>query len=466
MAAARVSGSAGALALTFLGAAGTVTGSKYLLESQGGRILVDCGLFQGYKQLRLRNWAPLPVNPREIDVVVLTHAHLDHSGYLPLLVRNGFSGRIWSTRGTFELCGILLPDSGHLQEKDAAFANRHRFSKHSPALPLYTQADAEHALTRFSPVGFEEEFALPGGISARFLRAGHILGAAITELTCQERKIVFSGDLGRPNSLLLHDPATIERADYLIVESTYGNRAHETDDPADVLADIVRRTAARGGTVVIPSFAVGRAQEVLVHLWRAKRDNRMPNVPVFLDSPMAIDASDIFADHTREHRMRCEDVTRAFAVARYVHTQEESKDLDTATAHMPKVIISASGMATGGRVLHHLKAYAPDPRNSIVFVGFQAGGTRGADMVAGATSVKIHGDFIPVRAEVTAIHSLSAHADAGEILGWLKGFRAAPRLTFITHGEPDASEALRKRIQKELGWPAVVPAYRDQVELP
>jgi metallo-beta-lactamase family protein len=450
--------------LTFLGAAGTVTGSKYLLQSQGLRLLVDCGLFQGYKQLRLRNWASLPINPRDIAAVVLTHAHLDHSGYLPLLVKNGFSGRVYCTEATHDLCGILLPDSGHLQEKDAVFANRHGFSKHSPALPLYTQSDAERALTLFSPVAFEREFALPGGFTGRFLTAGHILGAAITELRHDDKTIVFSGDLGRPDSLLLHDPAKVERADYLVVESTYGDRMHDRRDPAEALSEVIRRTAARGGTIVIPSFAVGRAQEVLVHLWRARQAKRIPELPIFLDSPMAIDASDIFCDHGAEHRMRREDVARAFSIARYVHTQEESKALDAA-GHIPKVIISASGMATGGRVLHHLKAYAPDPRNTILFVGFQAGGTRGADMVGGAESVKIHGEFVPVRAEVVAVHSLSAHADAGEIMGWLANFRTPPRRTFITHGEPGASDALRKRIEQELGWRCLVPAYRDEVVL-
>jgi metallo-beta-lactamase family protein len=450
--------------LTFLGAAGTVTGSKYLLECAGRRLLIDCGLFQGYKQLRLRNWAKLPVEPADIDAVLLTHAHLDHSGYLPLLVRNGFRGQVYCTEPTRDLCGILLPDSGHLQEKDAAFANRHGFSKHKPALPLYTQEDAERALRLLASRPFDTTFQPVGGISARFLYAGHILGAAMIELHHAGGTVVFSGDLGRPNSAMFKDPARVTSTDYLVLESTYGDRLHDRRDPEDVLSDIIRRTARRGGSVIIPSFAVGRAQDVLLHLWHLKRDRRIPDLPIFLDSPMAIDASDILRRHPEAHRMTAGDAARALGVAQYIHTQEDSRALDQAS-HMPKVILSASGMATGGRVLHHLKTYARDPRHTIVFVGFQAGGTRGADMVAGATSVKIHGEFVPVRAEIEIVHSLSAHADAGEILSWLKQFAAAPRRTFITHGEPGASDALRKRIEGELGWSCTVPDYREEVVL-
>jgi metallo-beta-lactamase family protein len=452
------------LTLSFLGAVGTVTGSKYLVQSGGRRILVDCGLFQGYKQLRLRNWAPLPVPPSSIDVVLLTHAHLDHSGYLPLLVRDGFKGPIYCTEATADLCGILLPDSAYLQEKDADYANRHHFSKHAPALPLYTQADARKALDHLRPVGFDQPIELPDGLNARILYAGHILGAGMVALRRDKRTLLFSGDLGRPNSLLLYDPARIEAADYLVVESTYGNRTHDSADPDDSLAEMINRTAHRGGTVVIPSFAVGRCQEVLIRLFRLRRANRIPALPIFLDSPMAIDASDIFERHPKDHRMNASEAREALAVADYVATVEESKRIDNA-GHMPKVIISASGMATGGRVLHHLKAYAPDPRNAILFVGFQAGGTRGAAMVQGATEIKIHGAYIPVRAEVDILHSLSAHADANEILAWLRQFHVPPRMTFVTHGEPDASDALRRRIAEELKWNVTVPEYRDEAAL-
>jgi metallo-beta-lactamase family protein len=450
--------------LTFLGAVGTVTGSKYLLESEGKRVLVDCGLFQGFKQLRLRNWAKLPVEPRSIQEVLLTHAHLDHSGYLPLLVRNGFEGPIISTESTRELCDILLPDSGHLQERDADFANRRGFSKHKPALPLYTEADAETALGRFRSVPFGKATAVSGGFTARFLYGGHILGAAMIELCHERGKILFSGDLGRPNSLTLRDPETVTQTDYLVVESTYGNRLHDKRDPGDALAEIIGRTAVRGGTIVIPSFAVGRTQEILIYISRLKEQKRIPDLPVFLDSPMAIDASDVYRRRAQDHRMDVDQVSKAFAVARTVRAPEESKALDHGN-HMPKVIISASGMATGGRVLHHLETYAPDPRNTILFVGFQAGGTRGAAMVAGAQSVKIHGAYVPVRATVEILHTLSAHADADEILSWLRKFKTPPRTTFVTHGEPEAADVLRRRIGEELGWDCTVPEFRDEAVL-
>lgn len=451
------------LELSFLGGVGTVTGSKYLLEADGARVLVDCGLFQGFKQLRLRNWAPLAFDPKSIEAVLLTHAHLDHSGYLPLLVRNGFEGPIICTEATRDLCRILLADSGYLQEKDAEYANRHGISKHRPALPLYTKLDAEACMERFAPVGFGDELSVTPALTARFLPAGHILGAAIVEVNAAGRTVVFSGDLGRPNSATMVDFTPVRHADYLVVESTYGNRLHDPQDPEDVLAEVVNRTAARGGTVLVPAFAVGRAQTLLFHLHRLKAARRIRDLPVFLDSPMAIDASQVFCDHLGEHRLTAQQCRQACSVARYVREPEESKSLDREP--MPKVIISASGMATGGRVLHHLKHFAPDPRNTILFTGFQAGGTRGDAMTAGARSVKIHGAAVPVRAEVANLHMLSAHADADEIMAWLSGFAAPPRMTFITHGEMAASDALRRRIADELGWSCTVPGYRDEAEL-
>lgn len=449
--------------LTFLGAVGTVTGSKYLLEADGARILVDCGLFQGYKQLRLRNWAPLPIDPGTIDAVLLTHAHIDHSGYLPLLVRNGFSGRIICTDATRDLCEILLPDSGYLQEKDAEFANRHGFSKHHPALPLYTQEDAERSLGQFAAVPFRRDVAVEGPVHARFLPAGHILGASIVEVTCAGRTIVFSGDLGRPDSATLPDPAPVRRADYLLVESTYGNRRHDDEDPEAVLAEIVTQTALQKGTVLIPAFAVGRTQTLLYHLARLKMQKRIPDLPIYLDSPMAIDASEIFRTHGEDHKLTEEQCRKIFAMVQYVREVEDSKALDR--NRDPKIILSASGMATGGRVLHHLKYYASDPRNTILFAGFQAGGTRGDAMTSGAERVKIHGQYVPIRAKVANLQMLSAHADADEIMSWLGQFEAPPLMTFVTHGEAAASDALRHRIEEELGWPATVPEYRSHVEL-
>jgi metallo-beta-lactamase family protein len=451
------------LNLSFLGGAGTVTGSKYLVEIPGRRILLDCGLFQGLKQLRLRNWAPFPVQPAAIDSVVLTHAHLDHSGYLPALIRGGYAGRVHCSRATADLSSILLPDSGHLQEKDADYANRHGFSKHKPALPLYTLRDAERALEHFRSVDFGTEEVLGDSITFRLHRAGHILGAAIVELACKGTKVVFSGDLGRHDDPMMVDPTPVRAADYLVLESTYGDRRHDQRDPEDALAEVVDRTIARGGTVIVPAFAVGRAQLLLLHFDRLKSRGRLGNVPIFLDSPMAVDATDILCRNPDDHRLRPAECRAACHVATYVRSVEESKAL---TANpMPKIIISASGMATGGRVLHHLKRYAPDPKSTILFTGFQAAGTRGAAMIAGADRVKIHGEYVPVQAEVANLQSLSAHADADEILKWLRGFERAPRLTFIVHGEPTASDALRHRIEEELGWPCHVPEHLQKVTL-
>jgi metallo-beta-lactamase family protein len=449
--------------LTFLGAVGTVTGSKYLLDIGDERLLVDCGLFQGYKPLRLRNWAPMPVPPSSLDAVLLTHAHLDHSGYLPLLVKKGYRGKITCTEATADLCRILLPDSGYLQEQDAELANRYGYSKHKPALPLYTEKDAREALKNFAAVPFHKPQKLWEGVEARFLRAGHILGASIISLNANGTKIVFSGDLGRPNDPTMFAPEPVEEADYLLVESTYGNRSHNSHSAEDMLAEAIGRTAGRGGTIVIPSFAVGRAQMLLIYLHRLKKAGRIPNLPVFLDSPMAINASDIFEAHPDDHKMSKAETQAAFDVAEYVHTPDQSKALDRAA--MPKVIISASGMATGGRVLHHLKAYGPDRRSTILFAGYQAGGTRGAKMLAGAEAVKIHGHYVPIRAEVADLDMLSAHADADEIMGWLAHFKRPPKHTFVVHGEPDAADAMRARICEELGWSVSAPEHKEEVDL-
>ena len=449
--------------IVFLGAAGTVTGSKYLLEVAGQRLLIDCGLFQGFKQLRLRNWEPLPVPPQTIDTVILTHAHLDHSGYIPLLVRNGFKGRVLCTAATRDLCGILLPDAGHLEEQDAAFANRHGFSRHRPALPLYTEADAKAALPRLNAIDYGSDFDLGGGLSLNFDFAGHILGAAIVTISYQDGTVVFSGDLGRKDDPVMRPPTALRRADYLVVESTYGNRKHAPGDPEELLASVITRTAGRGGSVVIPAFAVGRAQTLLYHLYRLKATRRIPDLPIFLDSPMAIDAGEIFHEHRRDHRLSEADCWRVCGLARQTRSVDESKAIDD--NHVPSIIISASGMATGGRVLHHLKVFAPETRNTILFAGFQAPGTRGAAMVAGASQIKIHGGYVPIRAEVINLDMLSAHADADGIIEWLRSCAIPPKMTFVTHGEPDAADALRHRIEEELHWPCRVPSYRDEAQL-
>ncbi len=449
--------------ISFLGATGTVTGSKYLVSAGGRKILVDCGLFQGYKQLRLRNRAPLPVNPREIDAVILTHAHLDHSGYLPLLIRNGYAGKVYCTQATRDLCAILLPDSGHLQEEEAEYANRHKFSKHAPALPLYTREDAEHSLSLFAPVDFARDTDLGGGLALHLLPAGHILGSSFVRLRHAGQTLLFTGDLGRPNDLIMVAPTVVSRADYLVVESTYGDRRHDSADPQQRLAEIINRTAKRGGAVIVPAFAVGRAQTLMYLIHLLKESNAIPDIPVFLNSPMAVDATRLYHNHRGEHRLTPEQCDAMCAAAKVVNSVEESKALNTRQG--PMIVISASGMATGGRVVHHLKAFAPEARNTILFVGFQAGGSRGAAMLNGADSIKIHGEYVPVRAEVASIDNFSAHADYAEILGWLKHFESPPRQTFVTHGEPKAADALRHRIEESLGWRTAVPDYLETVRL-
>lgn len=449
--------------IEFLGATGTVTGSKYLVKVAGWNVLVDCGLFQGYKQLRLRNWEPLPIDPREVDAVVLTHAHLDHSGYLPLLVRNGFTGEIYCSRATRDLCQILLPDSGRLQEEEAQYANRKGFSKHTPALPLYTEEDALRALERLVTLPFDRDMDVGGGLSLRLSPAGHMLGAAIVRLGQGGRSLVLSGDLGRPGDPIMVPPARIDCADYLVVESTYGNRLHDPWDSMATLANVLNRTFARGGVVVIPSFAVGRAQTLMYLIHLLKSQDRIPDVPVFLNSPMAVDATRIFHNHRGEHRLSPEQCDAMCAAARIVNSPEESKRLNE--RHGPMILIAGSGMATGGRVVHHLKAFAPDAHNTVLFVGYQAGGTRGAAMVRGTRAVKIHGEYVPVRAEVATIDNLSGHADYSEILDWLRQFEAPPRQVFVTHGEPDAAEAMRHRIAEALGWNVKVPDHRERVAL-
>lgn len=449
--------------ISFLGATGTVTGSKYVFHDGDKNTLIDCGLFQGLKQLRLRNWRPLSVKPSAIDAVILTHAHIDHSGYLPLLVREGFRGPIYCSDATLELCTILLPDSGHLQEEEARYANKRGFSKHKPALPLYTAEDAKRALESFRPVEYQTPIRLSKKTIARLLPAGHILGASMIMLEADDRRILFSGDLGRPNDPIMRPPATVESADVLILESTYGDRRHNPSNPELELGSHLGRVLGRGGVVVVPAFAVGRAQTLLHFMARLKARKAIPDVPIYLNSPMAVDATRIYHTYQSEHRLTVEECTAACTVAQFVNDAEASKALNEKQG--PMVIISASGMATGGRVVHHIKTFAPDPKNMILFVGFQAAGTRGAAMVAGADTVRIHGEDIPVRAEVVNIEGLSAHADYAEILDWLRGFRQAPKSICLTHGEPAAADRLRQHIEHTLGWDARVPDYLEKLVL-
>ena len=449
--------------LQFLGAARTVTGSKYLLSADQKNFLIDCGLFQGIKELRLRNWAPLPVDIKNIHGVVLTHAHLDHSGYLPLLVKNGFSGKIYCTAATKALCGVLLPDSGYLQEEDAAFASKHLFSKHHPPLPLYTMKEAKNSLKFFETVAWHQKIALASNMTATFSKAGHILGAGIVQISANGSPITFSGDLGRQKILTMGSPENIQQTDYLVVESTYGNKNHPKEDPKEVLAKIILETSKNKGVVLFPAFAVGRAQQILFLISEMKKANLIPDIPVFVNSPMAAMATKIFCDYKEEQTLTPEQTQEMVKGATFVTSVEESKNLNFQKG--PAIIISASGMATGGRILHHLKYLAPDEKNSIVFAGFQAPQTRGEAMVHGAKEIKIHGEMVPVRATVYQIDTLSAHADQTEIMTWLKKFSKPPRTTFITHGELKAAEALKKRIETELKWKCVIPDYLEYYTL-
>ena len=479
--------------LTFLGAARTVTGSKYLLDTGTAKILIDGGLFQGLKQLRERNWHDLPFRPADLDAVVLTHAHLDHCGYLPRLVAQGFSGRIFCTAGTKDLCNIVLPDSGRIQEEDAADANRNGYTKHAPALPLYGEADAFRALGLLQPVGYERPLPVAGGLEVEFINAGHLLGSAYARVRTAGGTILFGGDLGRYDRPVLPDPAPIAEADYLLVESTYGDRVHEPDDDGKRLAEVVSETAARGGKLIIPAFAIGRVEELLFWLKRLEEQKRIPVLPVFVDSPMAGEALARYTErlheldddmqpevtddkaphdraaqqpreqrlrHAREERRLCAFCTERFRV---IASAAESKQLTQ--SRMPAIVISSSGMATGGRVLHHLRAALPDSRCTVLFVGYQAEGTRGRRLVDGEKAVKIHGRMIPVNARIELLGSMSAHADAGEILRWLRGFTRPPKNTFLVHGEPVAMEALSTRIERELGWLTRMPAYGDAITL-
>lgn len=449
--------------LQFLGAAGTVTGSRYLIESGGHRILVDCGLFQGYKQLRDRNWAPFPVDPGSIDAVVLTHAHLDHSGYLPALVKQGFRGRIHCTDGSKALCGLLLKDSGHLLEEEAKYAARKGYSKHKEPLPLYTERDAEASLHQFQGHDYESSVEIADGIQVRFHPAGHILGAAHVSMNVHGQRLHFSGDLGRQHESLMKPPSALPACDVLVCESTYGNRAHVPIDQEAELAPIVRRVAARGGVVVIPAFAVGRAQALMLHLARLRQSGEIPAVPIYLNSPMAVDATRLYHAHHNEHHVSDEDCRRMYEVATFVNSVEESKALNRQRG--PMIIISASGMATGGRVLHHIEAFGSDDRNAILLSGYQAGGTRGAALAAGARTLRMFGREVKIRAEVVQLEGFSGHADAAELLAWMRTAPSAPSIVYVTHGEPDAADALRSRIRHELGWRARVPEHLERVPL-
>ena len=455
--------------LSFLGAAQTVTGSKHLVNTGRSQVLVDAGLFQGHKELRLRNWSDLPIAARELDAIVLTHAHLDHVGYLPRIVSQGFRGRVFCTPGTMDLAKLVLVDSANLQEEDARQANREGYSKHHPALPLYTVADAWRAVSQLQPVGYDRQVTVAPGVEISFVPMGHLLGSAAVRMHVADGpSIVFGGDLGRFDRPVLRDPVLIPQADVLLVESTYGDRQHEADDDGARLASIIADTAAKKGRVIIPAFAVGRVEEVLYWIRKLEFEKRIPVLPVYLDSPMATEALNFYGN--RVHELDPEFAENGgrltgFLTRRFTGVTSTQQSKDLVRSDKPAIVISSSGMATGGRVLHYLRATLPDARNTILFVGYQAGGTRGRQLVDGVKQVKMHGRLIDVHARIEKIDSMSAHADAGEIIRWLRGFTRPPRATYLVHGESPAQQALSARIQSELGWPVHIPAHGETVQL-
>lgn len=447
----------------FIGATETVTGSKYLISIDRHKILLDCGLFQGVSNLRRRNWQKLPFEAHEIDAILLTHAHIDHSGYIPALVKQGFKGPIYTSQATKALCKVLLPDSGFLQEEDAKYANKKKFSKHQPAEPLYTVEDAKKALKQFKTIEENQVFELFDQLKVSFSPVGHILGACAIRIEHFGKSITFSGDVGRCDDPIMYPPQPLKGTDYLVVESTYGDKLHEIIDVESTLTAIINRTLARGGIVLMPAFAVGRAQSILYYLQKLREKKHIPTVPIYLNSPMAIKATSIFMDCNHLHRLDDGQTQRMDDITTYVKTTDESIALTA--KREPCIIISASGMASGGRVLHHLKTLVTNERNSILFMGYQAPGTRGFSLVKGAEKVKIHGEYYPVHAEIINLDSLSSHADYGEITRWLKQMPGKPRKVFITHGESCAADTLRLHLEDTFGWDVVVPQYLEEFEL-
>ena len=473
--------------IQFLGAAGTVTGSKHLINTatdsggkQGLQVLIDCGMFQGQKEWRERNWQSPPVPARDIDAVILTHAHLDHCGWIPRLVKQGFHGPIYATQATVELCSVVLADSGHLQEEDAAFYNKKKASKHDVALPLYTLKEAQDCMQYFKPVAVGQTTQVSPELSFRFVPAAHILGSTMAEVSLttggETKRLLFTGDIGRvrnseiaPGKVVHSGPQEGETADVLVMESTYGNRKHPDTDPRPELARLIRETVQRGGSVVVPAFAVERTQKFVFMLKELMESGQIPRVPVFCDSPMAIKAVDIFLKHSEEYTSQTTELIKKYGSPlswpglTFAQTAEQSKKINA--SQYPSIIISSSGMVTGGRILHHLSQRLPDPKNLVLFIGFQAPGTRGAIIKSGAPEVKIFGDFVSIRAQIAALEQFSDHADTPELLKWLRTFTNKPSVTYLVHGEPAASSQLRDAMKKELGWNVQVAEYMGRVEV-
>lgn len=449
--------------IQFIGGASTVTGSKTLLECAGKRILVDCGLFQGLKELRLLNRKPFPVDPNTIDAVVLTHAHLDHSGYIPLLVKNGFKGPIHCTYPTMDLTSIILRDSGKIQEEDAERANRHQYSKHNPAQPLYTRQDAENCLDQFIPHNLNEWVILNNEFKFQFLNSGHILGSAFIDMKVGSKKFIFSGDIGRKDPMLLYPPKKLREADYIIMESTYGDRIHKIENVKEVLAKIIDETIGRGGILMIPTFAVERTQEIIFLLNELGKENRLPKVPIYLDSPMGIESTNVFDNYPTWQDLSKRDTENMFDCVKFIKNSQQSKAI--VLDKKSKIVLAGSGMISGGRIIHYLNNHMDNPKNTLLFVGFQAIGTRGRDILEGEKQIKFFGELHEVKCDIQYISSLSGHADKEEIMEWLGHFHRAPEHIFINHGEPKQSEALRKHIQADLKWNCTAPLLNERFEI-
>ncbi len=459
--------------IQFLGATGTVTGSRHYLEVRDKKLLIDCGLFQGKKENRLRNWDPFPIEPSTIEHIFLTHAHIDHIGYLPRFCRDGFTGKIHATHATCELAEILLKDSAHLQEEDAYYANKRGYSKHKPAKPLYTVEDAEKCLSYFTPSYIGEDLYLIDGLRIKFRDSGHILGSAFVDIKTRtndkSRKILFSGDMGRSSRPILRDPVQVYNVDYLVMESTYGNRLHDAVSPYDELARVIKESAKRKGMLVIPAFAVGRTQTLLYVIRELEEQKLIPELPVYVDSPMALEALEVFRKHLTdfdlETRIQILNGKKIFTPAKLhlARSRDESRNINNIKG--PAITISASGMAVGGRILHHLVNRLDDRKNTILLVGYQAEGTRGRSLLEGAEFIKIHGREIPVRAKMENITGFSGHADYDEILAWLMGFNKRPDNTFMVHGEPESAAAMSDKIKMQFGWNVTVPAFEESFDL-
>ena len=448
--------------ITFFGATQKVTGSRYLLEAPDMRVLVECGLYQGVREIRKHNLDPFPVDPSGIDAIVLTHAHIDHTGYIPALVKNGFNGPIYCSKGTYALCKIMLIDSAHLQEEFAKKINSYEDTE-KEIEPLYTIADAERSLKLFRVVDYDTALSLGKVLKVTLIRSGHILGSSFVVVSDGKKTLTFSGDLGRPDQLIMKDPTHLTETDYLVLDSTYGDRLHKETDPLKELSEVINQTVAKGGVVIIPAFAVGRTQTILYCLYQLKQKKMIPELPIFLDSPMAISVTNLFCSFPDEHRLPPEKCKDIFSVATFTRTAEESKRIDKLKT--PAVIIAGSGMASGGRVLFHFKQFISDKKNTVLFVGFQGGGTHGRELVGGAQEVKLDGKFFTVRADIKTMDAFSGHADYNETLEWLSHFKKAPKKVFLTHGQIEAIESLKDKIEKRFGWTVVIPTYADSFNL-